>query len=157
MKLHQLYKTAQRDFLRDLYEASSGTLNAERRDRLAWMGDEESTETWEVKLPGENSITLLADSIPPYSTAEPVRPEMLFALQVAVTGRLLVDLWSREERESGPYNRRAEEEGERHEAFTSQLAEALEILRPEYYRWHGNGPESLAGICEELMWIGREV
>lgn len=109
-----------------------------------------------MKLSGEGSITILAGSIPPYSTAERIRPEMLFALQVAVTGRLLVDLWSREERESCSYNERAEEEGRRHEAFTSQLAEALEILRPEYYRWHGNGPESLAGICEELMWAGRE-
>lgn len=148
--------------MRDLYEASSGTLDAEKRDRLAWaevitiLGAEENMETWEVKLPGESSITILAGSIVPYSTAERIRPEMLFALQVAVTGRLLVDFWSREESELRPYSKRAEEEGRRHEAFTSQQAEALTILRPEYYRWKGHEPESLAAICEELVWIGRE-
>lgn len=81
------------------------------------------------------------------------RPEMMMALQADVSGRLLVDAWSREERESLLFDPRTFLKGARHENWTKMLQECMEILRPEYERWYGNAAESLAGVSDEIFLI----
>lgn len=116
-------------------------------------------EVWEVLLPEDfpaHPYIIFVDAVALRSTKERIRPEMVLALQTEVAARRLVDAWWKEVREALPYSRGAYARGERHEWWTNMLAERLEILRPEYVKWHDDAEASLTAVCDAMVRISLE-
>lgn len=167
-KLFRMYKEAGREFLRHLYDAARDIIPLAELETLAevrrsrhWDGDA-WVETWNVTIPEEvpqATFVILTDVVVSHGAHGAkgrIPPEMMLALQTEISGRLLVDAWSREDRESLPYHKKSFKRGVAHEAWTEMLQERMEILRREYESWNGNAAESLAAVCDELLLISLE-
>lgn len=144
--------------MQHLYQAASGTMPYHEFRQLAlpqtapWDDD----EIWAVTVPPLNAHhthVILTDAVASCSSKERIAPEMMMALQTEISCRLLVDAWQMEYAAQRPYNAVTEERNRKHRWWTKMLQERMEILRPEYERWHSNAAESLATVCDEVLLI----
>lgn len=153
----RMYKEAGKTFLKNLYTVSSDLFPSAAFDEMArarmesWEGDEEGGEFWAgVDLLRGEMIVLMVDAVDMRSSPSRIRPEMVLALATEVAGRILVDDWYGREAARYPYDARAHRRRRSHERHTEMLSGVLEILRPEYERWHDVKKVSLPGVAEEM-------
>lgn len=159
--LIKIYKAAGRTFLTNLYAVSSDLFTDAELDDLAWpVAFEGADPNWgeeywqDVELRHGGDLVVLAKAVRDASSQARLRPEMMLALTVAVVGRKAADDWYDWDRSGRLQTAANVMDRDGHSKFTSFLLEALEILGPEFVRWHGEtAAASLRGVKVAMGWI----